>query len=641
MRKVFNLIFLLWFWMVAGLAGQTPQLTISEIQGTGTESPWLAQQVETSGNTVTATAFDRFFIQSPAELEDGDPLTSEGLMVYTGGPPPVSAGDVVRVQGVVMEVGHTTALGGSLLKVAITGTNALLPSPVRLDAAFPGPAPGPFPDLEQVEGMRISFDGTFCGPTNPLSLTPLTANGQRPFREPGIRWPGRPGLPVWDGNPEIFWLDPNALGQPNKTDLVAGQTVSALGVLQQEAIGYVALPSSYLVEGAAEAPPVPPATQDELTIGSINCLQFLPDAPDRITKAKKLAAFIARQMRLPDVVALQEVGTATELDELIFYLKFEDPTAQYEAYLLPGNDQINVAYLVKSTLFGPLVSQLGKDETFGGGFTLHDRPPLLLEALPAQRPDIELTVLNLHMRSLNGIEGPDSSFVRLKRDAQARSVAEMVQSLQGRNLIVLGDFNAFPFTDGYVDVTNQIAGTPSLGALFPVENLVSPPLVNQTASLPAEADRYSFVFEGNAQILDHCLTSELPDLEVSRLAFARGNADFPDFFATNPATPLRASDHDGLVLYLRPREVSGTGQAAIDRLRINSPNPIRPGQWVQWSASEARDARIFNLLGQLVWERRSVREGFAWPALPGEGLYILTLSDGSGGRQSIRLQVRP
>lgn len=640
MSKVNILFCPLVLWMAAA-SGQVPQLTISEIQGTGTASPWLNEVVETAGNIVTARGFDRFFIQSPASLEDGDPFSSEGLMVLTGSLPNVAVGDLVRVEGRVLEEASTTAVGGTFLEVEITGTDALLPSPVWLDAGFPGTGPGSPPGLERVEGMRIAFDGAFCGPTNPLGLSPLTANGQRPRREPGIRWPGRPGLPVWDGNPELFWLDPNALGQPNKTDVVAGQTISALGVLQQESIGYVALPSSYLIQGPAEAPAVPPATQDELTVGSINCLQLLPDAPDRITQAKKLAAFIARQMRLPDVVALQEVGTAAELDELVFYLKFEAPNVQYESYLLPGNDQINVGYLVKNTLFGPLVSQLGKDETFGGGSTLHDRPPLLLEALLVDRPDIELSVLNLHMRSLRGIEGPDSSFVRLKRDAQARSVARMVQSLQGRNLIVLGDFNAFPFTDGYVDVTNQIAGTPSLGALFPVENLVSPPLINQTASLPAEEDRYTFVFEGNAQILDNCLTTDLPDLEVTRLAFARGNADFPDFFATNPATPFRASDHDGLVLYLRPRNVSAAEQAAGEPIRISGPNPIRPGQQLRWSEPAVFDASIFNVLGQPLWQRRSVREGFAWPALPGEGLYILTLSDESGRRHSIRLRAHP
>jgi len=613
------------------LYAQIPQVTLGEIQGRDNASPLLGLQVETAGNVVTARGFDRFFIQSTAGTTDGDPLTSDGLVVFTGSLPGLAVGDIVTVKGRVEERESTTALGGAFLEVVVTASNELLPSPVPLDAEFPGPMPQSPHALERVEGMRVSFSGTFCGPTNPLGLTPLTANTSRPFREPGIRWPGLPGLPVWDGNPEVFWLDPNALGQPNKVDIVAGQAVSAIAVLTEESVGYVALPSNYFIEGETDPVSIPGKEQGEWTVGSLNCLQFLPTAPDRITKAKKLAAFIARQMGLPDVVALQEVGTEAELDELIFYLKFEDPTVQYSPYLVPGNDQINLAFLVKNTLFDLIVTQLGKNETFNGGSTTHDRPPLLLEGLLTDRPDVELKVLNLHMRSLNGIEGQDSNFVRLKRDAQARSVATIVQALQGSNLIVLGDFNAFPFTDGYVDVTNQIAGTPSLGAQFPVEDIVQPPLLNPSATLPDPDQRYSFVFEGNAQILDNCLTTDLPDLEVSRFAFARGNADYPDFFASDPNSPLRATDHDGLVLYLRPRDVSAVpGAGPADRFALRLPNPIRPGQWVGWQSSTPLQVRIYNTLGQLLWQRADRRQGFTWPELQAEGLFILSMTDANG-----------
>ena len=41
----------------------------------------------------------------------------------------------------------------------------------------------------------------------------------------------------------------------------------------------------------------------------------------------------------------------------------------------------------------------------------------------------------------------------------------------------------------------------------------------------AEEERYSFIFRGNAQVLDHALTSSALDMSVRGLEYARGNAD--------------------------------------------------------------------------------------------------------------------
>jgi hypothetical protein len=68
-------------------------------------------------------------------------------------------------------------------------------------------------------------------------------------------------------------------------------------------------------------------------------------------------------------------------------------------------------------------------------------------------------------------------------------------------------------------------------------------------SLPAE-ERYSFVFGGNAQVLDHALTSSALDGLVTDFAYARGNADSPNALLDDGTTTLRASDHDALVLYI-------------------------------------------------------------------------------------------
>jgi hypothetical protein len=117
-------------------------------------------------------------------------------------------------------------------------------------------------------------------------------------------------------------------------------------------------------------------------------------------------------------------------------------------------------------------------------------------------------------------------------------------------LVVTGDFNDYEFSDGYVDAVGQISG------LFdPAENLLSgpdlvnPDLTNQVLSLPEE-ERYSFIFQGSAQVLDHALTSSVLTPAVTGFAYGRGNADAAVDLINDDTTPLRSSDHDGLVLYL-------------------------------------------------------------------------------------------
>jgi hypothetical protein len=164
----------------------------------------------------------------------------------------------------------------------------------------------------------------------------------------------------------------------------------------------------------------------------------------------------------------------------------------------------------------------------------------------------------------------DGVRVRQKRFEQAESIAQKVQDLQsadpGVRLMVLGDFNAFEFSDGYVDGVGIIKGD-----FGPADNLVcdtntcndlvEPDLTNHVLSLLPE-ERYSFIFRGNAQVLDHALSSQALADEVAGAEYGRGNADAAvdlindDIFPQN--TPLRASDHDGLVVYiLKDKDLDG------------------------------------------------------------------------------------
>ena len=110
------------------------------------------------------------------------------------------------------------------------------------------------------------------------------------------------------------------------------------------------------------------------------------------------------------------------------------------------------------------------------------------------------------------------------------------------------------------------------GAIQPGHaDVVEPNLADRVNDLPP-AERYSFVFGGSAQVLDHMLTTaNLADF-VRDVAFARGNADAPASLQTDPSTPLRTADHDGEVLFVMTDNDADGLPDDVDNCSIN-PNP--------------------------------------------------------------------
>jgi hypothetical protein len=136
--------------------------------------------------------------------------------------------------------------------------------------------------------------------------------------------------------------------------------------------------------------------------------------------------------------------------------------------------------------------------------------------------------------------------------------------------LVIGDFNAFEFTDGYVDAVGQIKGDfdPAV-SLLSGPDLVAPELVNLVDTAIAAEERYSFIFGGSAQVLDHGLVSAGLLPLVRGAGFGRGNADAAVDLVDDDGVdnlPLRSSDHDGLVVYLEtgcPRDLK---QVALEKI---------------------------------------------------------------------------
>ena len=548
---------------------------IYEIQGDGLASPFVGQTVKTEDNSVTTLAPNGFFMQTPTDRSDGDVDTSDGIFVFTASAPTVSVGDRVDVTGVVAEFfGMTEITNSPAVTVVVTGS---VPSPVPFDAFVPSPdpvLPSCAIEYECYEGMLVEVVAGTVAASNqefgsdPFAEIHVVARSGRAFREPGIEFPGLFGLPVWDGNPEVFELDPDKLGLPNQ-NIPAGSTFSATGVIGFEFNHYELWPSELTVDLAVLPVSVRPAGPNELTVGSLNLFRLFDG--DTLASSK-LSSYIHDVLRSPDILAVQEVESLSVLDDLAAEIfAVTSGAVDYTAYLEEGNDigGIDVGILVRQGITVTQVTQLGADELFefdDPPSRLHDRPPLLLEAICDDTFPIKVMVL--HMRSLGGIE---TERTQQKRFEQAESVAQKVQDIQSADpnvhLVVIGDFNAFEFTDGYVDLAGIIKGdfTPSDSLVCDFNScsdLVDPDLTDEVLLIPA-AERYSFIFRdkfnpagsrGDAQILDHAMTSDgLGDL-VQGFEYGRGNADAVEGLLEDDGTlaplSLRSSDHDGLVLYL-------------------------------------------------------------------------------------------
>jgi len=545
---------------------------IFEIQGNGLASPHVGLNVETRDNVVTALVGNGFFIQTPDDRADADPETSNGIFVFTGITPSVAVGDQVDVVGKVAEFFNMTEIDATGLTVDAFGVP--LPAIVNFDATTPSPdQPQPATELERFEGMLVRVvNGIVASPTNQFGEASVVVGPQRPFREPGILFPGLAGLPVWDGNPEIFEIDTDFLAAPPGLLLAAGATVTAEGPLAFSFGDYQIWPTDLEFTGEAAVVPVRERAPGEFTVGSQNFLRLFdtvndPDTDDPVPTAQeyadrlaKLSLHVRTVLGAPDVLAVQEVENLTALQDVAARIHADDASLVYTAYLVEGNDigGIDVGFLVKDTVQVSSIDQFGEDDVFVFGSNppapLNDRPPLVLRgAYVGNGAAFPIVVVDVHQRSLSGIEGSDGTRVRAKRNEQALRLSELIQELQGEaglRLVVIGDFNAFEFTDGYVDVMGQVTGNPDpLGAETPVTPMVSPALTNQTFNMPAD-QRYSFVFDGTAQSLDHAITSQSLDPWVRGAEHSRGNADAPFAFDDDPTTALRSSDHDGTVVFL-------------------------------------------------------------------------------------------
>lgn len=615
---------------------------IYQIQGSGNTSPMVGSTVTTNDNSVIALAPNGFFMQTPSARDDLNAATSNGIFVFTSSAPTVTVGDRINVSGTVQEFFDFTQLSGTPTVTVVGSAApppALLldetfPSPLLPLPSCYSDVNVEFANFECIEGMRVAVaNGVVNAPNQRFASDPLAeptilvgANG-RGFRESGIQTPGYVGIPasipLWDANPETFEIDPDKLGLPNRA-MNGGTRFSAEGVIGYDFGDFELWPTVLTITQDAPMPrAVPAGSASNLSIGSINMLRFfdtdqannlsnpaalncfgtptctslsncneVSEEGEYARRMAKFSAYIRNVLRAPDVVAVQEVESIGVLETLVAKIALDDPSLVYTAYLAEGSDVggIDSGFLVRSGRINPgfTLTQLAKSELFNfdvPASCLHDRPPFRLDGVfsVGNRP---FAVIVNHTRSLSGLGDcrPGAAGERLcrKRLAQSESIANLVQSFQTSNptvpLVIVGDHNAYPFSDGHVDTIGTIRGSAKLAAdpnpdslLAPVADIVEPNLSNAVDSVPAQ-ERYSYFFDRALQVLDHAMLSAAAQAVFVSMNYARGNVDAPLIFertlsnvamygddllpsgfeSTNEWKGTRVSDHDGFVVRLFP-----------------------------------------------------------------------------------------
>ena len=611
--------------VLTGPAFAQRQYTIAEIQGDKNVSPHERENVSVSG-IVTARSKTGFFLQTPDDKNDGNPVTSEGIFVFTKSAPPaeITVGAMITVTGEVQEYRNrqdansltvtelSHRLGQDSYKIVSNGNP--LPKPIVIAAA--DLASNQTDEFERFEGMRVSFpEMLVVGPTGgrvDIKTASGESNGvffgvlsamQRPFREPGLdirdyyvspdkeKWKRDvPKMRIFDGNPEVVRIDTSEQTSDTASAIinVAARTVvsGVTGVMHFGFGRYTVLtdPSSRITTAATVKPIVLPAPTDrQFSIAGMNLENFFDDRNDAEIREdvvaseafnrrlKKVSMAIREYLQTPDLIGAVEVENLAALKRLAEKINTDavaagKPDPKYVAYLEEGNDGrgIDNGFLVKSSRVKVIeVKQFGKSDKFknpdsGEDVFLNDRPPLMIRLAiddPKAGKSLEFTVIVNHLKSFLGYNDPKQmANVRMKKKLQAEFLARFVQERLKANpnemIALVGDFNAYQFDDGVMDVIGAIKGKPAPkdSVLMPSDDLLNPDLTDLADVINAK-EKYSYVFDGGAQVLDHILISPALVNHVKGFGYARVNADYPESLRNDDTRVERYSDHDPAIAF--------------------------------------------------------------------------------------------
>ena len=566
------------------VTGLTP---ICTLQGSGFKSGFEGEWVITQGvvhGDLDDSSLRGFFIQD--ENCDGNPQTSDGIFVYLGERVDVvHNGDRVEVSGTLQEYFGLTEIVVDKINVKLVSSGNGLPIPFDLNPPFNDLESSKY--LERLEGMRISL-------SQAVTVGPTDQNGQS--------WLVRSDLAI----ERVFQGDPRGTGeiicagdegsaqiapQVKVGDLVTG----IVGVqdyrggeycvqLLQEASVF---PSTGEMPGAREKAERSEGDQQvdfEFRVATFNLANLFdtvndPNTDDTILSAQEYQRRLAKRaltihlsLAEPELVAVQEAENFDVLQALVLRPEIE---AEYEIVHQDGPDQrgqdVGLLYRTDRIIVldsqvhqgcTSLVDGLGPDgnrdvynpsnavtcDTNSDGVLdgnrLFSRPPLVVKVIVCaeacnpfetikNQDDSQTEIFHLiinHWKSK--LEDSETNEYTLpRRVEQADFVRSLVVGILAAdpqaNIILLGDLN------DHVD-SQPLA-------------IVGELLSNQFSRLPS-GERYTYIYRGRSQVLDHFLVRMKPELAPTGFHPVHINADYPVAFENVDNTVYRSSDHDLLLL---------------------------------------------------------------------------------------------
>jgi predicted extracellular nuclease len=561
---------------------------IYEIQGSGHFSSLHGRFVSGVPGVVTAVRPNSFTMQDA--VGDGVDATSDAILVFGAGGSAVTIGQAVSVSGRVAEfrpggaatnlttteiVSPTVTAGGpgAAIPQTVVGAGGRVPptSVIEDDAAGDVETSGSFDPAtdgidfyESLEAMLLRVnDPVVVGPTNQFGeLWVLGDDGAGA----GIRT-ARQGIVIGpsDFNPERIQLEDDIVTDATPDANVGDHfTSDAIGVLDYNFGNYELQLTSALtrVDEGLEHEVTRSPEPTELAVATFNVENLSP--ADLPAKFARLAGLIVNNLRAPDILALEEIqdndgptnSTVTDatqtLQQLIAAIQAAGgPTYQFRQ-IDPVDDadggqpggNIRVGFLFRTDRGVEFLDRPGGTSTAANGVVGRNNQTHLVyspgridpanaawtdsrKPLAAEfrfRGKTYFVIVN-HFNSKGGDQPlfgrfqPPARVTETQRHQQAQVVNDFVDQILAadRNalVVVLGDINDFEFSE----TVEILEGGGILTSLM--------------GTLP-KAERYSYVFEGNSQVLDQVLVSEKLVKPTTSYDVVHVNSEFSD----------QASDHD-------------------------------------------------------------------------------------------------
>ncbi|MCW2003411.1 hypothetical protein FHY30_002166 [Xanthomonas arboricola] len=546
-------------------AESAPQrLTIADVQGEDTRSPFDGRLVEVEGIVTadTRVGLAGLFVQQPGT----EPRRSHGVFVTGAGDAQVAVGDRVRIVGTVREVGaggdaSLTTLQATTLEVLASNQ----PVPVRMLS-------GPAANWEALEGEHVRLAAVTLNGSDRLASNGelIAAFGGRLWQPSEVAAAGTPAFAQTeaDNARRRVLLDdarngrtPKAVSYlPAEANLRVGSLLRQVdGIVDQRYDGQYRIQVLAPLTLPALPAPVAPQVGGDLRIASFNLENFFngngrgggfPTKRGARTHEQfqaQLAKLVATIVPLQaDVAALMELENDgndgdTAVAQLVAALNAAGKDKDWrfvDSGSGPGDDAIRVGIVYRSTQVTPV----GKPATLTGGpFDSHSRVPLA-QAFRSSRGATFVVVAN-HFKSkgCGTASGADAdqhdgqACWNATRTESAKRLHQWLQSdptgAQTKLAVLLGDFNAYA-----METPMRSLRASGWQDAFAVVGVKQP---------------YSYVYDGMSGRLDHALLSPAMAKQLRGAAEWHINADAMDdagYAKRNLPGPWRSSDHDPVLL---------------------------------------------------------------------------------------------